>query len=144
MDTKRYLIYFTNVLQRQRERGSRTNLDVAKAERDIAVALFEKAIQTAFREVADTLASRGTLGDQLAAQQSLTEATADSYRLSEARYDRGVDSYLVVLDSQRSTYSAQQDLINVRLALLANQVTLYKVLGGGGEGDVILSCNQTY
>jgi multidrug efflux system outer membrane protein len=55
-----------------------------------------------------------------------------------------VDSYLVVLDSQRSTYSAQQDLINVRLALLANQVTLYKVLGGGGEGDVKLSCNQTY
>ena len=107
------------------------NLDVAKAERDIAVAQYEKAIQTAFREVADTLASQGTLGDQLAAQQSLAEATADSYRLSEARYDKGVDSYLVVLDSQRSTYSAQQDLINVRLALLANQVTLYKVLGGG-------------
>jgi multidrug efflux system outer membrane protein len=124
--------------------SNRAKLNVAKAERDIAVAQYEKAIQTAFREVADTLASRGTLGDQLAAQQSLTEATADSYRLSEARYDRGVDSYLVVLDSQRSTYSAQQDLINVRLALLANQVTLYKVLGGGGEGDVILSCNQTY
>jgi outer membrane protein, multidrug efflux system len=109
------------------------NLDVAKAERAIAVAQYEKAIQTAFREVADTLASQGTLGDQLAAQQSLTEATTDSYRLSEARYDRGVDSYLVVLDSQRSTYSAQQNLINVRLALLANQVTLYKVLGGGGD-----------
>jgi multidrug efflux system outer membrane protein len=111
--------------------SNRANLDVAKAERDIAVALYEKAIQTAFREVADTLASRGTLGDQLAAQQSLAEATADSYRLSVARYDKGVDSYLVVLDSQRSTYSAEQGLINVRLALLANQVTLYKVLGGG-------------
>jgi multidrug efflux system outer membrane protein len=109
------------------------NLKVAKAECDIAVAHYEKAIQTAFREVADTLASQGTLGNQLAAQQSLAEATADSYRLSEARYDRGVDSYLVVLDSQRSTYSAQQDLINVRLALLANKVTLYKVLGGGSE-----------
>jgi multidrug efflux system outer membrane protein len=116
--------------------GNRANLDVAKAERDIAVAQYEKAIQTAFREVADTLAGRGTLGEQLAAQQSLTEATSDSYRLSEARYDKGVDSFLVVLDSQRSTYSAQQNLINVRLALLANQVTLYKVLGGGGEGDV--------
>ncbi|HEX2769044.1 MAG TPA: efflux transporter outer membrane subunit, partial [Geobacteraceae bacterium] len=124
--------------------SNRANLNVAKAERDIAVAQYEKAIQTAFREVADTLASYGTLGEQLAAQQSLAEATADSYRLSVARYDKGVDSYLVVLDSQRSTYSAQQDLINVRLALLANQVTLYKVLGGGGEGDVILSCNQTY
>lgn len=112
-------------------------LDVAKAERAIAVAQYEKAIQTAFREVADTLAGQGTLGDQMAAQQSLTEATADSYRLSEARYDRGVDSYLVVLDSQRSTYSAQQGLINVRLARLANQVTLYKVLGGGGDGDDI-------
>jgi multidrug efflux system outer membrane protein len=120
------------------------NLNVAKAERDIAVAQYEKAIQTAFREVADTLASLGTLRAQLEAQQSLTEATADSYRLSEARYTRGVDSYLEVLDSQRSTYSAQQNLINVRLARLANQVTLYKVLGGGGEGDVILSCNQTY
>jgi multidrug efflux system outer membrane protein len=111
--------------------SNRANLAVAKAERDIAVAQYEKAIQTAFREVADTLASRGTLGDQLAAQQSLAEATADSYRLSVARYDKGVDSYLVVLDSQRSTYSAEQDLINVSLALLANQVTLYKVLGGG-------------
>jgi multidrug efflux system outer membrane protein len=124
--------------------SNRANLDVAKAERDIAVAQYEKAIQTAFREVADTLASHGTLGEQLEAQQSLAEATADSYRLSVARYDKGVDSYLVVLDSQRSTYSAEQDLINVRLALLANQVTLYKVLGGGGEGDVKLSCDQTY
>lgn len=114
---------------------NRANLEVAEADRDIAVAQYEKAIQTAFREVADTLASHGTLGDQLAAQQSLAEATADSYRLSVARYDRGVDSYLVVLDSQRSTYSAEQDLINVRLALLANQVTLYKVLGGGGEAE---------
>jgi len=83
--------------------------------------------------VADTLASYGTLGEQLAAQQSFTEAAADSYRLSEARYNRGIDSYLVVLDSQRSTYSASQDLISVRLARLANQVTLYKVLGGGAD-----------
>ncbi|CAH2031894.1 AdeC/AdeK/OprM family multidrug efflux complex outer membrane factor [Trichlorobacter ammonificans] len=106
-------------------------LDVSKAERDIAVAQYEKAIQTAFREVADTLANNATLDEQLAAQQALTDAAADSYRLSEARYTRGVDSYLTVLDSQRSTYSAQQNLISVRLARLANQVTLYKVLGGG-------------
>lgn len=109
------------------------NLTVSKADRDIALAQYEKAIQTAFREVADTLASRGTLGDQLTAQQSLSEATSDSYRLSEARYNNGVDSYLTVLDSQRSTYSAQQGLISVRLAHLANQVTLYKVLGGGAH-----------
>jgi multidrug efflux system outer membrane protein len=110
------------------------NLTVSKAERDIAVAQYEKAIQTAFREVADTLASHGTLGDQLKAQQALADASADSFRLSEARYTRGVDSYLAVLDSQRSTYSAQQGLISVRLARLGNQVTLYKVLGGG-SGD---------
>lgn len=108
-----------------------SGLEVSKAERDIAVAQYEKTIQTAFREVADSLASNGTLAEQLAAQQALTEATADSHRLAEARYSKGVDSYLTVLDSQRSTYSAQQGLISVRLAKLANEVTLYKVLGGG-------------
>lgn len=109
------------------------NLKVSKADRDIVVAQYEKAIQTAFREVADALASNGTLDQQLKAQQALTEATLDSYRLSEARYNRGVDSYLSVLDSQRSTYSAQQNLISTRLTKLSNQVTLYKVLGGGTD-----------
>ena len=110
-----------------------SRLEVSKADRDIAVARYEKAVQTAFREVADTLANNGTLGDQLTAQQALAEAAADSHRLSEARYNKGVDSYLAVLDSQRSTYSAQQGLITVRLARLANEVTLYKVLGGGAD-----------
>ncbi len=108
-------------------------LKVSEADQKIAVAQYEKAIQTAFREVADALAENGTLGEQLAAQQALTDASAASYRLSEARYDKGVDSYLAVLDAQRSTYSAQQGLITVRLAKLANQVTLYKVLGGGAN-----------
>lgn len=106
-------------------------LDVSKAERDIAVAQYEKAIQTAFREVADTLAQRGTINEQLAAQQSLTDATAESHRLSQARYDRGVDSYLTVIVAQRALYAAQQNLITVRLTKLANQATTYKVLGGG-------------
>jgi multidrug efflux system outer membrane protein len=97
------------------------------------VTQYEKAIQTAFREVADALAQRGTIDDQLAAQQSLSDATAESYRLSQARYEKGVDSYLVVLDSQRSQYAAQQNLIAVRLARLTNLVTLYKTLGGGGS-----------
>ena len=101
-------------------------------DRDIAVARYEKAIQTAFREVADALAQRGTIDEQLAAQQSLNDATAESFRLSRARYEKGVDSYLTVLDSQRSLYAAQQNLINTRLSRLANMVTLYKVLGGGG------------
>ena len=82
--------------------------------------------------MADALAQRGTLGDQLEAQQSLTDATAVTYRLSQARYEKGIASYLDVLDSQRSLYSAQQGLIAVRLSRLTNLVTLYKVLGGGG------------
>ena len=107
------------------------NLTVAEVDRDIAVAQYEKAIQTAFREVADALAQRGTIDEQLAAQQSLTDATSESYRLSRARYEKGVDSYLTVLDSQRSLYGAQQNLIGTRLSRLASLVTLYKVLGGG-------------
>lgn len=107
------------------------NLKVAEVDRDIAVAQYEKAIQTAFREVADALALRGTIDDQLAAQQSLTDATGESYSLSQARYENGVDSYLNVLDSQRSLYAAQQNLVTLRLSRLSNMVTLYKVLGGG-------------
>jgi multidrug efflux system outer membrane protein len=105
--------------------------DVTKVDREIALAQYEKAIQAAFREVADALAQRGTLGDQLEAQQSLVDASADGYRLSDARYTRGIDSYLRVLDAQRSLYGAQQGLISIRLARLTNLVTLYKVLGGG-------------
>jgi multidrug efflux system outer membrane protein len=105
--------------------------DVTKVDREIALAQYEKAIQAGFREVADTLAQRATLGDQLQAQQSLVEASEVSYRLSDARYTRGIDSYLRVLDAQRSLYGAQQGLIAVRLARLVNLVTLYKVLGGG-------------
>ena len=112
--------------------ANRANLKVAKVDRDIYVAQYEKAIQTAFKEVADALAERGTLGDQLAAQQSLVEATTVSYSLSQARYGNGIDSYLNVLDSQRSQYAAQQNLISVSLSRLTNMVTLYKVLGGGG------------
>lgn len=111
--------------------GTRANLKAAQVERDIAVAQYEKAIQTAFREVADALAQRGTIDDQLAAQQSLADATAESRRLSQARYDRGVDSYLAVLDSQRALYAARQSLITTRLSRLAILATLYKVLGGG-------------
>jgi multidrug efflux system outer membrane protein len=112
--------------------SNRANLKVAQVDKDIAVADYEKAIQNAFREVADSLAERGTIDEQVAAQQSLTDATAQSYRLSQARYEKGVDSYLNVLDSQRSLYAAQQNLIGAHLARLTNMVTLYKALGGGG------------
>jgi multidrug efflux system outer membrane protein len=106
-------------------------LKVTKVQREIAVAQYERAIQGAFRDVADALSQRGTLGDQMEAQQSLVDATADTYRLSNARYAKGTDIYLNVLDAQRSLYAAQQGLITIRLAKLTNQVRLYAVLGGG-------------
>jgi multidrug efflux system outer membrane protein len=107
------------------------NLKASKVARDTAVAQYEKAIQTAFREVADGLVARGTLNDQLQAQQALVAASQDAYRLSEMRFRGGVDNYLSVLTSQQNLYSAQQQLQNVRLSRLQNLVTLYKALGGG-------------
>ena len=85
--------------------------DVTKVEKEISVAQYEKAIQTAFREVADALAVRGTVNQQIAAQQSLVNAVAETYRLSNARYTKGIDNYLSVLDAQRSLYAARQGLI---------------------------------
>ena len=111
--------------------SNRAAVKTAEVDRAIALAQYEKAIQTAFKEVADALAQRGTIDEQLAAQQSLADATAETRRLSQARYDKGVDSYLAVLDSMRAYYTAQQNLIGVRLSRLANLATLYKVLGGG-------------
>jgi multidrug efflux system outer membrane protein len=105
--------------------------DVTKVEKEITLAQYEKAIQTAFREVADALAVRGTVEQQIAAQQSLVNAVAETYRLSNARYTKGIDSYLGVLDAQRSLYGALQGLIALRLSGFINRVTLYKVLGGG-------------
>ena len=110
---------------------NQANLDSAVAGRDIAIAQYEKAIQTAFREVADALAQRSAVGDQLQAQNALVQASGEVFQMSQARFDRGVDSYLDVLDAQRSWYSARQTLIATRLARLTNGVTLYKVLGGG-------------
>ena len=105
--------------------------DVTKVEKEISVAQYEKVIQTSFWEVADALAVRGTVEQQIAAQQSLVYAFAETYRLSNARYTKGIDSYLSVLDAQRSLYGAQQGVISLHLARLVNQVTFYKVLGGG-------------
>ncbi len=110
---------------------NRANLKVSQLDRDIAQAHYEKAIQSAFREVADALAQQGTLAEQLAAQTALVDASADNHVLSDARYRRGIDSYLSVLDAQRSLYAAQQGLITLRLTKSSNHVTLYKALGGG-------------
>ena len=110
-------------------------LKVTKVQREIAVAQYEKAIQNSFREVADALAVSGTVDAQVAAQQSLVGALAETYRLSLSRYDKGIDSYLSVLDAQRSLYAAQQGLTYLRLEKLTSQVRLYAALGGGGDGS---------
>jgi multidrug efflux system outer membrane protein len=109
------------------------NLDLAKVQKNVQVAQYEKTIQTAFREVADALAARGTLQQQLEAQRALVDSAGASYRLSEMRFHSGVDAYLTVLDSQRTLYSAQQGLVGVELARLQNLVGLYKALGGGWQ-----------
>jgi multidrug efflux system outer membrane protein len=109
------------------------SLDVAEVQRDINVAFYEKTIQTAFREVADALAERATLAERLDARRKQVEATQAAFLLAEARYKGGVDSFLGLLDAQRSLYLAEQELIVVRLADAANRVALYKVLGGGWQ-----------
>ena len=114
---------------------NRANLKVAEVERDIGVAQYEKAIQSAFKDVSDALAQRATIGEQTAAQQDLVTASQDAYRLADARYRQGLDDYLTTLDTQRSLYSAQQGLITARLSQQVNRITLYKVLGGGVRAD---------
>ena len=109
----------------------RAALGMAQADRDIALAQYEKAIQNGFREVADALALSATLAEQVDASQALLEAATNAERLAQARYDAGLDSNLVRLDAQRTLYAAQQQVVAVRMAEQANRVTLYKVLGGG-------------
>ena len=103
----------------------------SKVQREIAVAHYEKAIQNAFREVADALAARGTVDQQVAAQQSLVHALAETHRLALSRFEKGIDSYLGVLDAERSLFAAEQVLILFQLARLMSQVRLYAVSGGG-------------
>ncbi|MDO9314560.1 MAG: efflux transporter outer membrane subunit [Burkholderiaceae bacterium] len=110
---------------------NQANLDAAQVNRDIAVAQYEKAVQSAFREVADALAGRATLGDQLRAQQAQARAEETRTKLADLRYRNGASSYLDVLDAQRSLFTAQQAVVQAQAAERQNRVTLYKVLGGG-------------
>ncbi|MEO6896791.1 MAG: efflux transporter outer membrane subunit [Caldimonas sp.] len=110
---------------------NQANLDVAKVNRDIAVAQYEKSIQTAFREVSDALAGRTTLAEQLRAQEAQTQALAITYKLADLRYRAGAASYLDTLDAQRSLFTAQQALVQTRALQLQNLVALYRALGGG-------------
>lgn len=109
----------------------RANLDSARIRREIEVAQYEKAIQTAFREVSDALVARRGLNDRISATEALVGAQQKRFELADARYQRGVDSYFQVLSAQQDLYGAQQNLIQLHLARMANRVTLYKALGGG-------------
>ncbi len=110
---------------------NQAGLQSATVSRDIAIAQYERSIQTAFREVADALAGRVTLVDQLQAQRAVAAAESARLKLSDLRYTNGVASYLDLLDAQRSLFAAQQALVQTRLAQLQSQVNLYKALGGG-------------
>ena len=114
--------------------ANRAALDSAVAGRDIAVAQYEKSIQAAFRDVANALAGRETLGEQVRAQRAQSDAEAARFRLQDLRYRNGISSALDLLDAQRSLFTAQQQAVQVRLLELQNQVTLYQALGGGWTG----------
>ena len=109
----------------------------SKAAEGIAVATYEKAVQTAFKEVSDALAGRATFGEQLRAAQAQASAEAARYRLADLRYQNGVASQLDQLDAQRSLFAARQAVVQTRLAQLQSQVTLYKVLGGGWKDEAV-------
>ena len=112
------------------------NYDVAKIEREQTLAGYEKSIQTAFREVSDVLATRATLGDQLAAQYRLQDNFEQTYQIADARFKAGIANYLDVLDAQRSLFSTQQGILDLELQKIISQVELYQVLGGGANLDV--------
>jgi multidrug efflux system outer membrane protein len=111
--------------------ANRANVDLTTTQKQILVATYELAIQRAFREVADALAARSTIDEQLAAQIALSEAATKGFDLAQARYRAGVESFLTTLVSQRALYAAKNALVATQLAVLGNRVTLYRVLGGG-------------
>jgi outer membrane protein, multidrug efflux system len=115
--------------------ANRASLDLAKIQKNVSIAQYEKTLQSAFKEVDDALAARHTLDEQLKAQQALLADATESNRLADMRFRSGVDSYLPALDAQRVLYAAQESLIGVELLRLQNLATLYKALGGG-ENEV--------
>jgi multidrug efflux system outer membrane protein len=109
----------------------KANLDASEVRKNIQVAQYERAIQGAFREVADALVTRGEVEEQVRAEAARVQADQRRYELSDLRYRRGVDSYVTVLTAQRDLYASQLILIQARLAKLTNLVDLYRALGGG-------------
>jgi multidrug efflux system outer membrane protein len=115
--------------------AARANVRLTQAQRDAAIAQYEGAIQTAFREVSDALARRGTIDEQLRAQTAFFAAAEDNYRLSEARFRGGIDPFLDTLIAQRSYYGAERTLAATRLLKLQNLIQLYRTLGGDSQLD---------
>ena len=118
------------------------NIKISETDQEIALADYEKSIQSAFREVNDALAVRQNIGDRLAAQKRLVDATNTTYKLSNARFRAGIDNYLTVLDAQRTSYAAEQGLLLLEQANLNNQVELYKSLGGGVKANTSDATSQ--
>ncbi|MES2259138.1 MAG: efflux transporter outer membrane subunit [Pseudomonadota bacterium] len=110
---------------------NRANLSLSEVRKNLAVADYEKTIQVAFREVADALAARTYLGDQVAAQRAVQDAQAERLRLLQLRFENGVSSSLDVLDAQRELFSAEQSLVQARLLRTTSAIDLYRALGGG-------------
>lgn len=110
---------------------NKANLNVAELQKDINIAKYQQVIQEAFKEVRDEMEARYTLDAQLEAQNDLTASTKRSLQLAQYRFDAGIDSYLDVLDAQRSSINSELSQIDTRLLRLRNQLTLYKALGGG-------------
>ncbi len=110
--------------------AGRAGVAQTEAQRNAAVAGYERAIQSAFRDVADALARRGTITEQLRANRAFVDAAEDTYNLANLRYRGGVDSFLTTLDAQRSAYQAQRTLLTTQLIEASNRVTLYRALGG--------------
>ncbi len=113
----------------------RADLARARAQKTAAVASYERAIQAAFRDVGDALAQRGTVDALIAAQERLVDAASTTLRLSQARYQRGADTFLNTLDAQRTLYNGQQTLVNARAIRALNLVELYRALGGGADAQ---------
>lgn len=118
------------------------NVAFTRAQRDAALATYELSIQTAFQETADALARQGTIADQLQANQNFANAALDTFRLSDARYRGGIDTFLNSLDAQRSLYTAQRNLVATQLVGASNRVTLYRVLGGDSTLEATASGPQ--
>ena len=129
--------------------AGRAGVAYSQAQRDAALATYEKAIQTAFQEVSDALARRGTVAAQLAANQRFYDAALDTYQLTDARYRGGIDTFLTSLDAQRQLYSARQNLVQTKLVGATNLVTLYRTIGGDSsleataDGPLPVAAQQT-